>query len=279
MPAAPSSIRLGFVHADTGTRQRLALQQYLTENDIQCEAIALSAADLEQGLLHGDIELGLRPLERLPLQLPDKLCITALSERDNPADQLIYLSQTKGPLLLGLPQDARVGVPDLRAKFLLLHFRPDLKCTRLPEGFTEPATLLENQEFEALLLPARALPSDPSNPFSVQELNPQEFVPKAGQGVWAFLAHTDNKSIRRWAQQSLHRPDTAELTNVERSVQKQLPPELQSSLGVYCRKDQNAHFHAYAVCQGASKLQFARFSSSTTLGLAEELVRGLVKLV
>jgi hydroxymethylbilane synthase len=120
-----------------GTRgSKLALWQarYLQES---LEEIGLNASiniiktrgeEIEEALLHKEIDLAVHSMKDLPTTSPPGLVITAVSYREDPADWLIVRKdQQQADKLLGLAAGAVVGTSSARRKAQLLHFRADLE--------------------------------------------------------------------------------------------------------------------------------------------------------
>ena len=67
------------------------------------------------------------------------------------------------------------------------------------------------------------------------------------------------------------------MTNVERKVLQLMDGGCQLPLGVHCERDAAGHYHAFAACEIGGVVRRARLSSSTSYGVAEQLVAALKK--
>jgi hydroxymethylbilane synthase len=234
--------------------------------------------DTSAALLRGDAELGVFPLDSLPLRMPEGLVITALSERADPAAQLLIRKQIVVQKLLKLPEAALLGVSNPLQKALLRQFRPDLRFQDM-SGVVPDDQIdrLQKAELSAIVAPL-GLPLEEGNlsELEVLSLHPREFIPPPGRGVLAYLACQDDLATRRLLKK-VHHSEVAELTNIERKVQQLSEREGFHYTGVYCEADHLGNYHVWAALADHSGqlLSNIRHSSSTRLQLAEEVWKKL----
>jgi hydroxymethylbilane synthase len=227
--------------------------------------------EIEAALLSGDIDVGVHSMDDMPTETPEGLAITAVAFRDNPADLLlIHPEAFDVAQIFKLKSGAVVSATSACRKVQMQDIRPDTDIR--PFSGNAPA-LLENLReglFDALILTAAEvyrLELDTIG-LEVLELNPREFVPAPAQGVFAWLTNRDDLLTRR-SFKKIHHPEVSACTNVERRLLQLLGGRM--PLGVYCERDADGNFHAFAACLLDGEMRRAHVSRSTNSGLAEAL--------
>lgn len=230
--------------------------------------------EIEDALLRGDIDLAVHSMKDLPTSPQDGLVITAVSYRDNPADWLIVRREAADPhQIFKIKQGAVVGTSASRRKAQLLDYRPDVQLKDIRGNVPTRLEKLRSGDFDAIFLAAAGvsrLALDISDLLLV-ELNPREFVPAPAQGVLAWQTNRDDTATRLIMKQ-LHHPDISACTNVERRVLQLMSGGCQLPLGVHCERDASGNYHAFAACEVDGAMQRVRVSSSTSVGVAEQVI-------
>ena len=181
----------------------------------------LFTKELEEALLRGEIHAAVHSLKDLPTELPPKLVVGAILEREDDADCLA--SKHDGGWQ-GLPQGGIVATSSLRRKNQLLLLRTDLQTAEIRGNMgTRLRKLLESDTLDALIL-ARA---------AINRLGPQlipegihvtvieEMLPAPGQGAIGIeCLEEDAETLRVLA--AIHHEDTARCVNAERDFLKNL---------------------------------------------------------
>ena len=233
--------------------------------------------EIEDALLRGDIDLAVHSMKDLPTSQPEGLVITAVSYRDNPADWLIIRkTSVDSGKIFKLKEGAVVGTSANRRKAQLIDFRPDLGLKDIRGNVPTRLEKLRSGDFDAIFLAAAGvsrLELDLTD-FELVEMNPREFIPAPAQGVLAWQTNRDDTETRLILKK-LHHPEISAATNVERKVLQLMDGGCQLPLGVHCERDEAGHYHAYAACEIGGSMRRARLSSSTSYGLAEQLVKAL----
>ena len=233
--------------------------------------------EIEDALLRGDIDLAVHSMKDLPTMPPEGLVITAVSYRDNPADWLIVRREAvDAQLIFKMKHGAVVGTSANRRKAQLIDFRPDVQLKDIRGNVPTRLEKLRSGDFDAIFLAAAGvtrLALDLSD-FLLVELNPREFVPAPAQGVLAWQTNRDDTSTRLILKK-LHHPEISACTNVERKVLQLMSGGCQLPLGVHCERDTSGYYHAFAACEVDGTMRRARVSSSTNVGVAEQLIEML----
>lgn len=235
--------------------------------------------EIEDALLRGDVDLAVHSMKDLPTSQPEGLVITAVSYRDNPADWLIIRkSALDAGKIFRIKEGAVVGTSANRRKAQLTDYRPDITLKDIRGNVPTRLEKLRAGDFDAIFLAAAGvsrLELDLSD-FEVVEMNPREFVPAPAQGVLAWQTNRDDTETRLILKK-IHHPEISAVTNVERKVLQLMDGGCQLPLGVHCERDAAGHYHAFAACEIGGVVRRARLSSSTSYGVAEQLVAALKK--
>lgn len=239
--------------------------------------------EIEEVLLRGDVDVAAHSMKDLPTSSPEGLTITALSYREDPTDWLLVRKEAQvAGQLFGLPQNAVVGTSSARRKAQMLGFRSDVEIRDLRGNVPTRIEKLRRDGYDAILLAAaglQRLEMDLSE-FEVVRFNPREFVPAPAQGVVAWQTCTDDLPTRRLFQK-IHNADVAAVTNIERGVLSLMNGGCHMPLGVYCERDAQGNYHVWAAKADTwdAPVRRVRVSSSTSFGLAEQVVAELNKAI
>ena len=139
---------------------------------------------VEQALLDGRAELGVHSAKDLPGEMPDRLEIAGVPEREDPADVWIGA----GGSLDDVPEGARVGTASLRRRAQLLAARPDLRVEELHGNVDTRLRKLAEGELDAIVLAAAGLRRLGRADEIGFALPVDRMVPAAGQGALALQA-------------------------------------------------------------------------------------------
>lgn len=162
-----------------------------------------SGDELLDALQRGTINIAVQGLEDLPTELPEGLTLAAVTRRLEPRCTLI----TKGGKgLQELPQGARVGVRGPRDRaFLLAHFKHfDIRL--LSGDIDNDLSTLAAGELDAVILPAAGLIRLERRHAMDILLEPEAFMPAAGQGSLGLVVRADDDLASDLAYTLQHRP-------------------------------------------------------------------------
>lgn len=251
--------------------------QHLSFNKI--EGKGFFTKEIEDALLRGDIDMAVHSMKDLPTNSPEGLILTAVSYREDPTDMLIINKESKDDSLpLKLRKGARVGTSSARRKAQLLHMRPDLEMVDIRGNVPTRLNKLQTQNFDAIVLASAGIERLELNlsHFHTIKMNPREFVPAPAQGVLAYQTCDVDLDTRRLLK-NIHDPAVARCTNIERKALNLLDGGCQMPLGIHCTQDKNGNYHVQAALAESwdSPIVRASISSSTSFGLAEQIVEDL----
>lgn len=254
-----------------------ACHELLPENPEASKNQVFGNETMADALLSGAIDVAVHALKALPTRQPEGIVITALSQREDPADWLLIRSEVVAPhSLLRLPSGAIVGTSAPVQNAQLLDFRPDLTVRLLSGDFPDRLEHLRSGRCDALLVAAADVKWGQLDTSGLEVLafDPGELVPAPGQGVLAWQCLRDDMATRLLLQK-IHHSAVATATNVERQALRLLECHSLNSAGIHCRRDVQGHYHVSAACQKGDTLQRTRLSSCTHMGLAEAVAAAL----
>lgn len=248
---------------------------------VESELVTLNGADsgymLETALLRGDIDLAVHTLSALPTRQPGGLAITAVSERQNPADVLLIRPEAfDKSSIFRLKPGAKVAHSTAMQWAQLSEFRSDTHSQNLMEAAPQCLEKLQSGDFDALILAAEAVAAYGLDVAGLEQvvLNPAEIIPVAGQGVIAWQANRDDLETRRTLQK-IHRPEASACTNIERGVLQLMEAAPGLPPCVFCERDRAGNYHAFAAWLVDGVVRRARLSQNTNAGMAERIVAAL----
>lgn len=191
----------------------------------------LFTTELESRLLTGTTDLAVHSLKDLPADLPDGLCLAAVTARTYVHDVLVSNHYDS---LDALPQGACVGTSSLRRRAQLLAYRPDLTVRDLRGNVDTRLKKLDDGEYDAIILAEAGLHRlGLANRIS-QLLPTDIMIPAVGQGALAIETRTDDDELKQ-ALAFLCDPGTTAATTAERAFLAAINGSCQVPVGVYGR--------------------------------------------
>ena len=211
----------------------------------------LFTKELEEALLRGEIHAAVHSLKDLPTELPPKLAVGAILEREDDSDCLA--SKHDGGWQ-GLPQGGVVATSSLRRKNQLLLLRPDLQTAEIRGNMgTRLRKLLESDTLDGLILAKAVINRLGSDliPEGVRVTVIEEMLPAPGQGAIGIeCLEADAETLRILA--AIHHEDTARCVNAERDFLKNLGGGCSLPLGARATiQDGKVHLRAALFQNGA----------------------------
>ncbi len=137
--------------------------------------------EIERALLEGRIDAAVHSAKDLTGEMPDGLEIAAVPERGDPRDACC------GPFgsLAEVPAGARIGTSSARRAGLMAQLRPDLEVVPLRGNVDTRLQKLDRGDADAIVLAACGLERLGLAGRIGFRLDPETFVPEAGQGCLA----------------------------------------------------------------------------------------------
>ena len=249
----------GHVAADLEARHsglRVELVPIITRGDREPGELAkiggkgLFTAELERGLLDGDLDLAVHSLKDLPVRVPEGLVIAAFPERVDPRDVLVAElapgSASKGDPVAALEAGASVLTGSMRRGGQLLSSRPDLDVQPIRGNVdTRLRRWREKGAGGVVLAAAGLIRLGQIDEVPAHALDPQHMVPAPGQGILALQVRAGGRaeSLVR----ALDHDTTARAAAAERHIVDALGGDCTLPLGAYAEVDTDGLLRVRAV--------------------------------
>lgn len=149
----------------------------------------LFVKEIEEALIHGEIDCAVHSAKDLPANLAPGLVIAAIPPREDAGDMLLTVT---GVGLSELPTAAELGTSSPRRQALLRWLRPDLRIRALRGNVESRIQRLARGEVDAIILAAAGLRRLGLKTGAAQALDPLVFLPAVGQGALVIETRTDH---------------------------------------------------------------------------------------
>lgn len=189
----------------------------------------LFTTELESRLLAGTIDLAVHSLKDLPADLPDGLCLAAVTARSHVHDAFV---SNRYAALDALPQGACVGTSSLRRRAQLFARRPDLTVRDLRGNVDTRLKKLDDGEYDAIILAEAGLTRLGLTDRITQLLPTDTMIPAVGQGALAIETRADDDDLKQ-ALSFLCDEETTAATTAERTFLAAINGSCQVPVGVY----------------------------------------------
>ena len=187
--------------------------------------------EIEDALLRRDIDIAVHSMKDVPVMLPNRLCIAAVTKRENPCDAFI---SKDGAQLVDLPENARIGTSSLRRQTQLLNFRPDFQIVPLRGNVGTRLRKLESEELDGIVLAAAGLKRLGWEDRITEYVNTEILLPAIGQGAVGIEARYIDVDILSLLV-DLDHEETHRALEAERSFLKALEGGCQVPIGAYAK--------------------------------------------
>jgi hydroxymethylbilane synthase len=147
--------------------------------------------EIERALMAGEVDAAVHSAKDLTGEMPAGLVVAALLERDDPRDAVC------GPFasLDEIPDGARIGTSSARRGALLRELRPGLEVVPLRGNVDTRLRKLDAGEADAIVLAAAGLRRLGLGERIAFLLDPDVFVPEAGQGAIAVQVRQGEEAL------------------------------------------------------------------------------------
>ena len=154
----------------------------------------LFTKEIDDALLAGMIDIAVHSAKDMPTRLPDGIVIAACLARADVRDA--FLSPV-AQSLADLPEGAILGTSSLRRKAMALRARPDLTIVDMRGNVETRLRKLEEGVAQATLLAAAGLARLGLAGRATSLIDPDVWLPAAGQGAIAIAARSTDVATRR----------------------------------------------------------------------------------
>lgn len=235
----------------------------------------LFTKEIESELLAGGIDLAVHSLKDMPTELPQGLCLTAITQRANVGDAFV---SNKYASLAELPAGAVLGTSSLRRRAQLLAVRPDLEITDLRGNVDTRLRKLDEGQMDAVILAAAGLERLGYGDRIREILPPSVCLPAVGQGALAVECREDDAETRAMLD-FLNDKAARQATAAERAFLGLVEGGCQVPIGVYAQvQDEAITIEAIIASLDGGRLLRQQISGAAADGpeLAAELGRRML---
>ncbi|MBI3194648.1 MAG: hydroxymethylbilane synthase [Ignavibacteriae bacterium] len=201
----------------------------------------LFTREIEQAMLEKKIDAAVHSLKDLPTQLPEGLCIGAVSKREDVRDVFIANKEKCYKHFEDLPQNAIVATSSLRRKSQLLAWRPDLQIVDIRGNLNTRLAKLDESDWDGMLLARAGVVRLGFNERITEELPLEKMLPAVGQGALAIEIRQNDKQVTEIIE-SLNSQPTFISTSGERALLRSLEGGCQIPIGAYGRIEDNIFY-------------------------------------
>lgn len=173
----------------------------------------LFVKEIEEALLAKKIDLAVHSMKDVPTEIPERLQISAICEREDPKDAFI---SKKGFLLNELPYGATIGTSSLRRTVQLKVLRNDLKIKPLRGNVDTRIRKLNEGEFDAIVLAIAGLRRMGFENIVTEAIPEDTMIPAIGQGAIGIETRVDDHFINELVKQ-LNHEETSICVHAERA--------------------------------------------------------------
>jgi hydroxymethylbilane synthase len=179
--------------------------------------VAIFVKELEEALLDGRIDIAVHSLKDVPTDIPEGLCLLAVTERLDPRDALI----SRNGRLDELASGAKIGTGSLRRTAQLSSYRPDLQIRPIRGNIDTRLRKVSSGEFDGVIVAAAAMLRLGWQDKITEYLPLDNFLPAAGQGALAVESRISDVDIARLVSPINHLP-TWQCVTAERTFLKEM---------------------------------------------------------
>ena len=185
---------------------------------------------VEAELIEGRADVAVHSAKDLPTTEVPGLTLAAFLPRADPRDVLV---SRDGSLFTALPAGARLGTSSPRRAAIARRLRPDLTIGPVRGNVDTRLRKLRDGEHDAIVLAAAGLERLAQADVVSEYLDPEVWVPAAGQGVLAVQCRAGDAAEALIA--PLDDPATRAAITAERAVLRRLGSGCRTPAGVYGR--------------------------------------------
>lgn len=246
--------------------------------------------ELEAELLSGAIDIAVHSAKDMPMEFPAGLGIGAVLSRADARDTFVSLDGTK---LADLAPGSVVGTSSLRRELQIKEINPQVQMKLLRGNVQTRLRKLKEGQYDGIILAAAGIERlgyENEEEFHYEYLEPETFLPAAGQGILAVESRTGDAETAEMLA-AIHDAEAACLLAAERSFLKTIGGSCNAPAAAYCRKEGGRFLMDAMFVKDGAHLRRAHMDiaadasdmleAATQLGkdIAGEVNKGIVYLV
>lgn len=191
----------------------------------------LFTKELELGMINQEIDFAVHSLKDLPTNLPEGLGLATITERENPADAVVFHEKYKGQTLETLPAGAVIGTSSLRRLAQLRHKFPHFSFKDVRGNLNTRMAKLDAGEYDALILAVAGLERLGMGDRVHQILSAEVSLHAVGQGALGIECRADDAELITILK-AIEHTQTRDRCLAERSFLRSLEGGCQVPIGV-----------------------------------------------
>lgn len=254
-------------------------------------------AELEAELLSGAVDIAVHSAKDMPMDFPEGLGIGAVLDRADVRDTFVT---TTGKTLEELEPGSVVGTSSLRRELLIKEINPYVTIKLLRGNVQTRLSKLRDGQYDGIILAAAGIERlgyEKEEGLHYQYLDPDVFLPAAGQGILAVESRTEDAQMVEILA-AIHSEKAECLLMAERAFLKTIGGSCNAPAAALCREE-NGEFSMRAMyvkdgihskktymtvsadmagkaVSGKSKVEIAE---KLGMAVAQEVNKGMVYLV
>lgn len=191
----------------------------------------LFTQELEDGMRDGIFDFAVHSLKDLPTNLPDGLILGCVTEREDPADAVVFHAKHAGMTIAELPEGSVIGTSSLRRLAQLRHHYPHLAFKDIRGNVNTRLRKLDDGEYDATILAAAGLTRMNFSDRIGQLLPADISLHAVGQGALGIECRGEDPEILEILSVLSHQPTTYRCV-AERAFLRDLEGGCQVPIGV-----------------------------------------------
>lgn len=192
--------------------------------------------ELEAELLSGAIDIAVHSAKDMPMRFPEGLGIGAVLARADARDTFVSLDGTK---LAKLAPGSVVGTSSLRRELQIKAINSQVQVKMLRGNVQTRLRRLKEGRYDGIILAAAGierLEYEKEEGFYYEYLEPETFLPAAGQGILAVESRTDDAEMANMLA-AIHDAEAACQLAAERAFLTTIGGSCNAPAAAYCRRE------------------------------------------
>ena len=202
-------------------------------------------AELEAELLSGQIDIAVHSAKDMPMDFPEGLGIGAILDRADVRDTFVT---TTGKTLEELEPGSIVGTSSLRRELLIKEINPYVNIKLLRGNVQTRLSKLRDGQYDGIILAAAGIERlgyEKEEGLYYQYLDPDVFLPAAGQGILSVESRTEDAEMEEILA-AIHSEKAECLLMAERAFLKTIGGSCNAPAAALCREE-NGEFSMRAM--------------------------------
>lgn len=194
-------------------------------------------AELEAELLSGAVDIAVHSAKDMPMEFPEGLGIGAVLPRADVRDVFVT---TDGRKLADLPPGSVVGTSSLRRELQIRSINPGVTIRMLRGNVQTRLRKLKEGLYDGIILAAAGIERlgiQEEEGIFYQYMDPEVFLPAAGQGILAVESRTEDSEMAEILA-AIHDPEAACLLEAERSFLSTIGGSCNAPAAAWCREEE-----------------------------------------